>query len=315
MTEEHEKTFVPLVQKYRPTNFDEVIGQESAVKSLKALFERDKGALPHGFFFYGPYGVGKSTLGFIIRKLLECHDQDFIFYDAAKLSTKDAIIEAVSRCNFRPLGGPTKVYLIDECHNMSKKAQETLLTSVEHPPSHAYFIFCTTEPEKMIPTIRSRCMEFKLRHVDRRKLFTYLQELCKKEGVDDYPEKVLKQIAHCAEGSVRNAVKMLDQVIDIEDDDEAFEAVAEASLGSSEVKELCQLLMSSGTRWDQIAKVFKGIDEEPEKIRYALLGYFGAVLLNKGDQRICDMITVLSEPCMYSGRGGLTGLLYLAHKA
>jgi DNA polymerase-3 subunit gamma/tau len=223
--------YVVLARKYRPQNFDELIGQETLVQTLTNAFKLDRVA--HAFILTGVRGVGKTTTARIIAKCLnategptitpdpndeqcqaiaEDRHPDVIEVDAASRTGVDDIREILDGVRYRPVFGRYKVYIIDEVHMLSRNAFNALLKTLEEPPEHVKFIFATTEIRKVPVTVLSRCQRFDLRRVGADELLQHFTGIVAKEsaGVD---EGALRLIARAADGSVRDGLSLLDQAI------------------------------------------------------------------------------------------------------
>lgn len=222
-----------LARKYRPHNFDSLIGQDAMVRTLSNAI--DAGRLAHAFILTGVRGVGKTTTARIIAKALNCTandgptispcgkcDQcisiaesrhvDVLEMDAASRTGVDDIREIIEGVRYAPVSARYKIYIIDEVHMLSKNAFNALLKTLEEPPEHVKFIFATTEIRKLPVTVLSRCQRFDLKRIDSDVMVAHLtsivtQEKCKAE------DAALKLIARAAEGSVRDALSLLDQAI------------------------------------------------------------------------------------------------------
>ncbi len=229
------KPYVVLARKYRPQTFDDLIGQETMVQTLRNAFAA--GRIAHGFMLTGVRGVGKTTTARILARalnyetdaldqptidmpapgrhcieIMESRHPDVIEMDAASNTGVDNIREIIESARYRPLAARTKVFIIDEVHMLSKGAFNALLKTLEEPPGHVKFIFATTEVRKVPVTVLSRCQRFDLRRVDVPRLVQHLKHIVANEGAaaDD---DALTLIARAAEGSVRDALSMLDQAI------------------------------------------------------------------------------------------------------
>jgi len=304
---------LPLHTKYRPPNFDTFIGNDSVVSSLISILTRKEGQ-PRTFLFQGPSGCGKTTIARIMKSYLECSDEDFHEYNAANTRGIDTIREIRSTAEYKPWLGKVKIYLLDEVHKLTNDAQNAVLKLLEDTPEHVRFVLCTTDPEKLLKTIRTRCTTFQLSALPKRSIVKLLRDICKNEQVtiDQGFEKVLEEIARVSEGLPRKALVLLDQVIDLNNED-ALKAIEKVTLNESTTLELCQLLIESvPNKWERVAVILKGLDTEPETVRYSILGYLAVVLLNKGDVRVAQMISIFSESFMYSGRAGLIATCFLA---
>jgi DNA polymerase-3 subunit gamma/tau len=230
-----------LARKYRPARFEDLIGQEPMVRTLSNAF--DLGRIHQAYILTGVRGVGKTTtarilarafnyelpargngaainrpsihmpeLGVHCQAIIESRHVDVIEMDAASHTGIDDVREVIESTSYGPVMARTKVYIIDEVHMLSEKAFNALLKTLEEPPDHVKFLFATTEIEKVPVTVRSRCQRFDLRRVDGAVLANYLALICAKEAVAVEAE-ALGLIARAAEGSVRDALSLLDQTI------------------------------------------------------------------------------------------------------
>ena len=225
--------YTVLARKYRPQTFEALIGQDALVRVLKNAFEREK--IPHALLLTGVRGVGKTTTARIVAKGLNCAaadgptitpcgvcDQcvaiaesrhvDVLEMDAASRTGIDDIREIIDSVKYRAAQGRYKVYIIDETHMLSKNAFNGLLKTLEEPPEHAKFILATTDAHKVPVTVLSRCMRFDLRRVEPERMTAHLSGICEREGVE-ISEDALAVIARASEGSVRDALSLLDQAI------------------------------------------------------------------------------------------------------
>ncbi len=308
---ERNKT-LPLHTKYRPQNFNEFVGNDSVKESLQAILSRTTGEV-RTFLFTGPSGTGKTTLARIISNELKCSPQDFHEFNVASVRGIDTIREIASNSRYFPLGGKIKIYLLDEFHKSTTDAQNAILKLLEDTPNHVRFILCTTDPEKLIKTIKTRCTTFALTSLRRNELMKLLKWVCTEEKVDiNLP--VLQKVAEYADGSPRQALVLLDQIIDIEDDEMALQTIIDTSIGEINIIDLCKEFLKPKIRWENLSPLISKIDEEPEKIRYAILTYMMKVLLGTPSDRVVQIIELFSASFMYSGKAGLAATCYLATK-
>ena len=222
-----------LARKYRPADFDHLIGQEAMVRTLSNAI--DTGRLAHAFILTGVRGVGKTTTARIIAKALNCTNSDgptiapcgecdncksiaesrhvdILEMDAASRTGVDDIREIIESVRYAPVSARYKIYIIDEVHMLSKSAFNALLKTLEEPPEHVKFIFATTEIRKLPVTVLSRCQRFDLKRVESDVLVAHLDKLVKAEDCSA-EEGALALIARAAEGSVRDSLSLLDQAI------------------------------------------------------------------------------------------------------
>ena len=302
---------LPLHLKYRPTTFDEVIGNESVVASLKSILGRE--GRPHALLFSGPSGCGKTTLARIVKTELGCSDWDFSEKNMSNTRGIDTIRDLITNCKYAPGDGPCKIYLLDEFHRTTKDSQHAILKILEDTPSHVYFILCTTEPEKLLKTIRTRCTKYQVASLVKRNIAKLLRWVLEEEGFSRFPEEVIKEVTKVAEGSPREALVILDSIVDIDDEKEMLQAVVDYSVKQESVVNLCRALLE-GKKWKAVSEILRGIDEEPEKVRYAILSWMNSVLLKSENDRAAFVIENCLDSVMYSGRAGLTYACYVSSK-
>jgi DNA polymerase III subunit gamma/tau len=225
-----------LARKYRPMRFEDLVGQEPMVRTLANSFAASR--IHQAYILTGVRGVGKTTtarilarafnyalpgkidrpsvdmpeLGLHCQAIMESRHVDVIEMDAASHTGIDDVREIIENARYRPVSARTKVYIIDEVHMLSKQAFNGLLKTLEEPPEHVKFLFATTEIEKVPITVRSRCIRFDLRRIEAAPMVGHLTKICAAEGVSAEPE-ALALIARVAEGSVRDALSLLDQGI------------------------------------------------------------------------------------------------------
>lgn len=303
---------LPLHLKYRPQSFEEVIGNETVVDSLKSILSRESGEI-RSFLFTGNSGCGKTTLARIIKNELSCGDKDFIEYNSANVRGIDTIREISTNCRYAPMTGRLKIYLLDEVHKITNDAQNALLKLLEDTPKHVRFILCTTDPEKLLQTIRTRCSTFKMNPLRRNQIIKLLKWICEEEKIE-VSIKIFTKIADYSDGSARQAIVMLDQVIDIQDEEQALQTLIDASVNEASVLLLCQKLLRR-TKWTEVAEVLKGIEDDPEKVRLAVLGYMGKVLLSSiENETAAKIIELFKDPFYTGGKSLLIATCFWANK-
>ena len=220
-----------LARKWRPRNFGGMVGQEHVVRALKNALDDDR--IHHAFLFTGTRGVGKTTIARILAKCLNCEtgvtsspcggcgscreiDEgrfvDLLEVDAASRSKVEETRELMDNVQFAPTRGRYKVYLIDEVHMFSDKSFNALLKTLEEPPPHVKFLLATTDPQKLPITVLSRCLQFNLKRLPVDQIGGQLSMILKEEGIDTEDEAV-RVISGAADGSMRDALSLLDQAI------------------------------------------------------------------------------------------------------
>jgi DNA polymerase-3 subunit gamma/tau len=222
-----------LARKYRPQKFSEVIGQEHVTRTLKNAIEQGRTA--HGYIFSGHRGIGKTTVARILAMALNCRSSDrpvmepcgicescteiragnsvdVIEIDAATNRGIDEIRELREAARYRPARDRFKIYILDEAHQITDAAFNALLKTLEEPPSHVVFMLATTQPEDIPQTIRSRCQHFSFRAVRFEEILGQLKDLAGREGIEA-DEDALALLAEAGDGSIRDALSILDQAI------------------------------------------------------------------------------------------------------
>ncbi len=217
-----------LYRKYRPNNFNEVVGQETTVQILKNSIINEK--ISHAYIFAGPRGTGKTSMARIFAKAINCQNPkdgeacgecincqnfnnspDIIEIDAASNNGVDEIRELINNVKLMPTSSKYKVYIIDEVHMLSQSAFNALLLTLEEPPSHVIFILATTNIESVPITILSRCQKYEFFRINDSLIANHLEKICKTENIE-YDREGLQEITSLADGGLRDALSMLDQL-------------------------------------------------------------------------------------------------------
>jgi len=289
-----------LYLKYRPKTLEEIEGNEEVVEALSSIIKKDK---PHSYLFTGPSGTGKTTCARILKDMLHCSEMDYKEIDSADFRGVDTIREIRRNMMYKPSNGSCRIFYLDEVHQLTKDAQNALLKALEDTPSHVYFFLSTTEPEKLLQTIKTRCSTFSLSLLPERRMMRLMKRILSIEG-KEVSEEVLKQICIDSMGSPRMALVILDKIIDVEPD-KMLAVAKQIASKENQVIELCRALLERKP-WKVIMPILKGIErQEPEKIRRAVLSYCSKVLLNSDNPQAVIILNSFKTPTYDSGMAGI----------
>ncbi|GAI81584.1 unnamed protein product [marine sediment metagenome] len=169
-----------LYNRLRPKSFKRFYGNDSIVEALKQIVEMDPEERPHAFLFTGSSGCGKTTLARILAKKFGCSGMDFTELDAGKKRDVETLRKICEEAHYTPMDGDSRIFVIDEAHELPKLAQNTLLKTLEDTPEHSYFILCTTESNKIISTVKNRCTTFNVKLFSETVMFKFIEIQLKK---------------------------------------------------------------------------------------------------------------------------------------
>ena len=246
---------------YRPNSFKEIIGNEDTILKLEKQLLNPDG--PHVFLFHGPRGCGKTTFARIASQIVGCDPQSLQEIDVGTNRGIDSAKELKSGVMFCPMFGTVKAYILDEVHQGTPAYFNALLKTLEDTPKHVYFFLCTTDPQKVLKTVKSRCSTYEVNSLTQKEIVKLLEWVTEEEQVE-FDKSELKKISEVCEGIPREALIILDQVIDL-DPKERLKAIESTKERERELKELCQALLE-GKKWKAVAGILKGFKGEPESI-------------------------------------------------
>jgi len=295
-----------LYQKHRPDTLETFIGNEDMVNGLTNLL--DNSDIPHVFLFSGATGCGKTTLARIVSGMVGAEKEDVTEVDTADFRGIDTVRDIRRQSQYMPLAGDSRAWILDECHKLSNDAQNALLKLLEDTPAHVYFFLCTTEPHKLIPTIKGRCSIHEVKPLDELPMVKLLKRISRAEG-KKVDKKILIQIAEDSLGHPRNAINILEKVL-VVDEDRQMLVAKKAAEEQSESIELCRALLRHAS-WKEISTILKGVkDKDPEGVRRHVLGYCTTVLLGKRNDIAAAIMEEFIEPFYNTGYAGLVYACY-----
>ena len=266
-----------LYKKHRPKKLKDIYGQPTTVTKLNNIFEHDN--IPHAMLFTGPSGCGKTTLARIVRRKLKCSKYDFHEDAPRKI---DDIRLIGNRMRQAPMKGSCLVWLIDEAHKLTSDAQDEFLKMLEDTPRHVYFLLTTTDPQKLKTTVKNRCTEFAVRPLKETHIQALLQTVCKEEEVK-VTQDVICKIIDNSNGSARQALVLLNAIINLESEAEMLEAILAVTAETQAFAIVQALLYKPKTSWKEMARILKATEgEEPEQIRWLVLSCCKTELLKAG---------------------------------
>jgi DNA polymerase-3 subunit gamma/tau len=273
-------SYIALARKWRPKTFNEMVGQSHVLKALTNALDRDQ--VHHAFLFSGTRGVGKTTVARILAKSLNCElgvssipcgqcdacrevDEgrfaDLIEVDAASQTQVENIRSLLDNVQYAPTRGRYKVYLIDEVHMLSKHAFNALLKTLEEPPPHVVFLLATTDPQKLPITVRSRCLQFSLKRLSVALIKSRLEFIAQAESFKASPAALLL-LAHAADGSMRDALSLLDQLLAFSGE-ELTEERTRAMLGTIDQNQVERIVRALGAHDGvRLLKEVEHLDED-----------------------------------------------------
>jgi len=297
-----------LYKKYRPDNFDKMIGNESILEVIDSKIKSKN--LPHFILLSGPSGCGKTTIARIIKDKLDCHSQDFYEINCANNNGVELARDIEKKFRMKSIQGGVRIWLLDEAHKLTSACQESLLKPLEDTPEHVYFIFSTTNPSKILNTVKTRATEFKVTSLSSAQSEKLIKKVCKKEKIK-IPKEVQNSIIESSQGSARLILVCLDKIKDL-DEDKMLEASKEIIEQEAEAFAIYKALMWG--KWPDCAKALKLNNSKPEDVRRFVLACASKLLLDstkrKQHSRAFDILSSFENPLYDTLKPGLIMCCY-----
>lgn len=293
-----------LYHKHRPKTLDEIVGQDEAVRTLRGYLK--SGTLPRALLLAGGSGTGKTSAARVLRTELKCQKCDWEEIDCPSLDQIVATMRDIQRRRrMSPMKSPCRIFYIDEGHCLPKSpAQQSLLKMLEDELPSVYFILATTEPDKFIRTIRTRCTTIQFKALTQKHLEGLVRDVAGKEGIE-LSDEVVSKIAESADGSARQALVTLEATAQHPDEEKQLKYI-ENSDARKATHHFARLMIDGKSKWPDVAKALKEIEEEPETIRRQVLGYASAIILNgKTLPRAVRILSAFAANTFDTGKPGL----------
>jgi DNA polymerase-3 subunit gamma/tau len=242
--------------------------------------------------------------------MVNCTEHDLKEMNSADFRGIESIRDILRKMRLKSLlGGSCRGWIFDEVHQLTNDAQSAILKALEEPPEHVYFFLCTTDPQKLLKTIRSRCSTFEVSTLSDKQMVAFLGTVA-----DQVPAEVLEQIAKDSQGHPREALTILEKVIGLPER-QMLRAAKQSLNSEAQAIDLCRALIQ-GKSWKAISEIIKGLDkEEPEGVRRLVIDYASKVLLSDGNPQAYLVWSAFREPFYNTGRSGLIGACYEALEA
>lgn len=291
-----------LNEKYRPSEFSQIVGQDKAM--LKSLADTVEQCKSHCFLFSGPSGCGKTTAARIVAHKLETSNTSLHEIDAASTNSVEEMRGLVETMRHTGLGGENRVAILDECHMLSSQARQVLLKPMEDAIPTSFWILCTTDLKKVLPTIMTRASHYEFKSINMLDLYKLIERIAVGENIT-ITHNIINAITHKAEGSARKAVVLLSQISAQSEDEAGIIKFIQndAGQGTKAVLDLCRFLINSNPSFEQVVPLIKEITTDGntyEGAASAIAGYASAVLMNNPtSQTAIKCLYAFSSPLSY----------------
>jgi len=295
--------------KYRPKTFKRIVGNTVLVRRIESMFN-DLESFPSTILLQGPSGCGKTTIARIIAKKLKIEEvHELNIANQRKIDDARSIVDGIRYSSMTATQG--KVIILNECHKANNEFQNAMLESLEEPPPNVHFILCTTEPEKLLTTIKTRSTKFQVKRLGRSEIIALVTHVSNKEDIN-ISKSGIRAITTYSDGSPRTALVLLNSVKNIDDPEDMLEVIKDA-IESEKAKvegiELSRSLLK-GNSYKAIMKIVEKLEEDPELIRREILKYMTQVLLGGANDKAALIINNFYDDFYSSGKAGLVLSVY-----
>ena len=308
---------MPLHVDLRPTCFEDFIGNRSTGQSLQSVLKKKD--RPHTYMFTGPSGCGKTTLARITAESCGCSGFDLKEINCSNQRTIEDARDIIRKCNLQSLKGKefNRGWILDEFHlfgeggdSPKNKPQNALLKVLEEPPKHVYFFICSTDPQNILKTIRSRCTSYEVSPLTSSQMNSLLSKTAKAAGVDSIPGEVLDQIGKDSRQHPREALTILEKIIELPPN-QMLRAAKQSAQIESQAIDLARMLLKKGVDWRAIAKILSGLpDKDYEGVRRMVRSYCSAILLKEDNPQAFLIMNCFSKPFYNDGKAELIEACY-----
>lgn len=292
-----------LYIKYRPDSFESMIGNDEIIESLKNKILTKEENRPHVFLFNGNPGTGKTTTARICAKMLKADKLCIHEINSSENRGIDTARQIIEQMRNLPISGESTVFIIDELHQTTKDFQNAMLKPLEDTPDHVYFFLCTTDPQKLLSALKSRCVSYTFSSLSPKQLYKLIYKINREEG-NNVDSEIMNLISENVQGCPRNAITMYEKIVGLSLE-EAKNIIKLGIDAEHPGNKLAYMLLNGKSSWQEITKQISELEEDIEKVRWMILGYMRAVLI-KGNQneKAASIIYNFKEPFYSSGEAG-----------
>lgn len=306
-----------LYQQLRPTKFEDIFGNEAVISSLNEQIRRKAEDRKHALLIYGPSGCGKTTFARVFASMVGANDEmSRIELNASNTRGIDTVREISNDAQLGTLSGRSRVYIVDESHQLTSAAQEAFLKVIEDTPVNTYFIFCTTEPQSLIATLKQRCLNLQVSKLNARKMPEFIKSTAQKVNFN-ISDEMVEAVSMISDGAPRLAVNAIDMIRNLSDEEQMLDLLLKNTEVEAGVLDLCLALSEiPENRFNKVTYILKllnSIQGDSEMIRMSVMKFVMRKMMeatNIADIRdYASIIKKLSVSTFYHGRAALAALV------